>query len=232
MSISLPCYLAMTAEELFSCKTVPKHLAWLDCHFALYQKGLSGLPHILPPKAMLVLTDRVSLSGHDPMIVCRQLKELYQILDCESILLDLQQPPAELSRNIVQTLCRELSCPVAVTTAYADCSDGPVFLSPPPLWVRLEDHLRPWQGRSVWLEAALDEAVITVTSEAASVSTLPCFGTPSFSDPDLFCGYNLTVLDDQIRVELFRKKEHLENLLDRANALGVARAVGLYQQLK
>lgn len=232
MSISLPCYLAMTAEELFSCKVVPRHLAWLDCHFSLYRQGLSGLPHILPPKAMLVLTDRVSLSGHDPDIVCRQLKEHTEILDCESVLLDLQQPPAELSCRIVQTLCRELSCQVAVTPAYADCSDGPVFLSPPPLWVHLEEHLQSWKGRAIWLEAALDETVITVTSQGATAACVPCSGKPSFSDSALCCGYDFLVSDDHICVQLFRKKEHLENLLNRAEELGVERAVGLYQQLK
>jgi len=106
-------------------------------------------------------------------------------------------------------------------------------LSPVPPDVPVEEYLRPWQGREVWLEAALDGMVITVTGQGAQSKRVlrseP--GEREHFDELLCCHYSMKI-EDSVVFTLRRTEEDLRNLLNQAEKLGVTRAVGLYQELE
>ena len=121
--------------------------------------------------------------------------------------------------GVLETYARELECPV--------------FLPPPPPHVPLQEYLAPWQGREIWLEAALDGEVITVTEKGSVSSPLPPAEIPenSLEDPALHCHYRSKTFDDRIDFTLWRTRDDLTNLLREAESLGVTLAVGLWQEL-
>ena len=60
-------YLAMTDGEIANADEIPKHLAYMACHFSPYTTGITQPPQ-LPPQAMLILNDRIPF-GRIPEIV-------------------------------------------------------------------------------------------------------------------------------------------------------------------
>ena len=129
----LPLYLALTAPELSATEELPKHLAYMACHFSPYGSGLSNFPQNLPEGSMLILNDSTPTGGHDPQLIGKQLAEGSQQLGCSHILLDLQRPVDELTYRIADAIVSAVSCPVAVSEGYAPQLNCPVFLSAPPL---------------------------------------------------------------------------------------------------
>ena len=230
----LPLYLALTAAEISSQEVLPVPMAYMGCSFSPYSLGLSGIPTSLPEGCMLIVNDRMSCQGHSPDLVTEQLQRAVEQFSCESVLLDFQRPPESESIATVNTIIRSLSCPVAVTEGFARDLDCPVFLSPAPLNIPLADHLAPWQGREIWLEAALEQMELRVTSEGISaVSQFPPEGlTGGFFEQTLCCNYRTRVDSNQIRFNLFDTRESLEKKLELAHSLGISRAVGLWQELK
>ena len=230
----LPLYLALTAAEISSQEVLPVPMAYMGCSFSPYSLGLSGIPTSLPEGCMLIVNDRMSCQGHSPDLVAGQLQEAVIRLSCESVLLDFQRPLDSESEAMVGLIVQFLSCPVAVTEGFARDLDCPVFLSPAPLNIPLADHLAPWQGREIWLEAALEQMELRVTSEGISaVSQFPPEGlSGGFFEQTLCCNYRTRVDADRIRFTLFDTLESLEKKLDLAADLGVRRAVGLWQELK
>ena len=171
----LPLNLAMTPSEIACCTALPDRIAWMSCHFCSCTEGIANIPEALPECAMLILTDRESCNGHSPDLAARQLLDTVSRLRCESVLLDFQRPWCAESAAMVRAIVRALPCPAAVTEAFADETDGPVFLAPCPLHMPLDAYLRPWKEREVWLEAALCQERITVTADG--VSCTPVFPT-------------------------------------------------------
>ena len=232
--MGLGCYLAMTAAEFAGCPAFPEHMAWMACHFSSSSKGLSNLPEYLPPKAMLILDDSTPYDGHDANRILAQLTETVKTLDCAFILLDLQRPRDEAVASLCQRLTQELPCPVIVSESYAKGLSCPVLLSPPPILGKLQDCLAPWQGREIWLEAALDRQVVMVTETGSA--RFPCseeeLPTPWFSEERLFCRYHWVLEGRTARFTIMRTKEDLAAMLHAAKDLGVKGAVGLYQELK
>lgn len=227
--MALPCYLAMTAAEIRQYSVLPPELAWMACHFSFCDAGLSNLPAALPENAVVVLDDAVPYSGHDPRRIVDQLLE---IATPAGILLDFQRPGDAGTEDVVRAVVSGLSCPVGVSECYAARLRCPVFLPPLPLGTPLEPYLQPWKGRPVWLEAALDSAVITVTADGCrydSTESVP--DAARFADRQLHCHYQTEVTADAIRFRLTRTPEDLAALLAEAEALGVERALGLYQEL-
>ena len=228
----LPLNLAMTPSEITCCTALPEQVAWMSCHFCACTEGIANIPEALPAGAMLILTDRESCSGHSPGLVARQLLDTVSRFQCESVLLDSQRPWCAESGAMVRAIAA-LPCPVAVTEAFANETDGPVFLAPCPLHMPLDAYLRPWKGRDIWLEAALCQERITVTTEG--VSCAPVFPTQAlgggFHDRKLHCRYRTSVSPDCISFTLFDTPETLAEKLEAARSLGVSRAVGLYQEL-
>lgn len=231
--MGLPRYLAMTAAEFHSAAALPSHPGWMACHFSCYGLGLSNMPASLPEGAMIIVNDRTPVNMHDPEIILSQLQELTENCRPGCILLDFQRPDQAQTQKIAYRLCTQLSCPVGVSEAYAKDLECPVFLPPPPLHRPLKDHLKPWNGRQIWLESALLAQTVTVTEKGsifapAQLASLP---EPHFTDEQLHCSYHIDCRPDAAVFTLLRDKIQTDTLLEEAESLGVTLAVGLYQQL-
>ena len=229
--MKMRCYLAMTGAEFTAAAKLPEHMAWMACHFSCYGTGLSNLPPSLPEGSMIILNDRTPVQGHDPGLILEQLTILYEQLAPNCFLLDLQRPGGT---QIVKALTQGLPCPVGVTAAYAKELSCPVFLEPPPLHVPLQEHLAPWEGREVWLEAALEAERITVDTQGSQVepADIALLDEPVFEEPELHCRYHIKLTDNTAVFQLLRAREDLVRLLEDAQNFGVTQAVGLYQQLR
>lgn len=230
--MALPLYLAMTAAEMGGNVPLPQKLAYMACHFSPYGTGLSNLPSSLPPGSMLILNDRIPVCGHDKHLIANQLADLTDNCSCECILLDFQRPDVKETAELAELIVQSLSCPVGVSMRFAEKLDCPVFLPPVPPDIPIWAYLSPWEGREVWLEAALDGQVITVLESGSSTVPLFPWEHPEGGQQDaaLHCRY-LIHMDDDVRFTLFRTPEDLDALLAEAEALGVTRAVGLWQEL-
>lgn len=231
--MALPLYLAMTAAEIRDNSSLPGHLAYMACHFSPYGTGLSNRPGSLPQGSMLLLNDRTPIHGHDHSLIAAQLKEIITNFSCSCILLDFQRPGCEETAKLTRYLSEALPCPVGVSHLYAEGLACPVFLPPAPLDVPLTEYLQPWQGREIWLEAALDGKVIALTADGAAAAPLSC-GIPSEGrrEEALHCHYTIDIADEQALFTLFRTREDLDDLLVEAEHLGVTLAVGLWQELE
>ena len=229
----LPLYLALTAAEISGTLALPNLCAYMACHFSPYTEGLSNMPEALPCCSVLILNDRIPCDHHSADLVADQLNDAVRRLGCESILLDFERPPEDVSLAMVRRILQALPCPVAVTESFARDFSCPVFLSPPPLHTPLAARLAPWQGREVWLEAALCQEEITVTKSGTDLC--PIFPVHQleggFHDSHLHCNYHTAVSQDSINFTLFDTQDTLRQKLELASQLGVTRAVGLYQEL-
>lgn len=225
-------YLAMTAAEIASTRPLPCHLGYMACHFSPYSTGLSNLPEKLPPGAMLLLTDRTPIHGHDPEVIARQLTDTVERFQCRRVLLDLQRPGDEETARLVRYLLDSLPCPVGVSQPYADGPDCPILLPPVPPDTPLCEYLAPWKGREIWLEAALDSLLLTLTREGSKAApAAPIPGEFPHFDAELHCHYRTEVNADRVDFMMQRTGEDLESLLEEAEGSGVTLAVGLYQEL-
>ena len=229
----LPLNLAITPLEIAAAGTLPPQIAWMACHFCAQTEGIIGIPEALPSGSMLILNDRESCKGHSPDLVAQQLLDTVTKLQCESVLLDFQRPWEPESSAMVKTIAAALPCPVAVTEAFAGDVSCPVFLTPCPLDVPLSEHLAPWAGREIWLEAALCQERITVTRSGTVFTPVfpPQHLTDGIYDKKLYCRYHTEVCEESITFTLFDTPQTLKEKLEHARSLGVARAVGLYQEL-
>lgn len=225
-------FLAMTAAEIRNCGTIPEQICWMACHFSPYGLGLSNLPASLPPGSLLMLDDITPIHGHSPEVIAVQLIRCVRMLQCSGVLLDFQRPCVMETKNLAMHLSQALPCPVAVSQLYAEDFDGPVFLSAPECHVPLQEHLKPWQGREIWLEGSMCGETITVSAEGTQVTPLPfCEETEGFAEQTLHCHYRASIRDDRAEFTLWRTREDLDALLEEAASLGIPTAVGLYQEL-
>ena len=230
--MKIPTYLAMTAAEFSACPTLSHHTAWMACHFSSYGTALTNLPKSLPDNALIIVNDRTPICGHNSEQITVQLSELIRQLHPQGILLDFQNTQSTELDVLAKNLVSELPCPVCLPEAYAQDLDCPVFVGAPPVYKPLSEHLSPWKGREIWLEAAMEAIQITVVQTGTDAVNIP-YPTQKngFFDDSLFCHYVTEVADDAIRFTLWRAKEDLELLLETAAAFGVTRAVGLWQEL-
>lgn len=231
--MAFPCYLAMTAAEFALTQARPDKLAWMACHFSPYGTGLSNRPEQLPKGAMVILNDRTPIHRHDPELVAGQLLETAEKTEAACVLLDFQRPDCPETAAVAQAIVQAMTCPVGVSKLYAGALSCPVFLPPPPLDQPLEAHLAPWQGREIWLEAALDAETITLTQEGPRFAPSNHWEGPEtgFQDETLHCHYSVEIQTNQIRFTLFRTWADLKALFQTAAGLGVTQAVGLFQEL-
>ena len=229
--MALPLYLALTAAEFQNCSSLPEHAAWMACHYSPYGMGLSNIPKDLPQGSMLILNDRTPPCRHGPELIARQLGEIVERFQCGGVLLDFQRPDIEENAAVARAVTDALPCPVGVSKLYANGLSCPVFLPPVPHHIPLEKYLSSWSGREVWLDAALDCQTVTVTESGAAFAP----GTPTpesgLRDKELFCHYTSEIFADRIRFTLYRTAEDLRDLLASGEALGVTRAIGLWQEL-
>lgn len=229
----LPLYLAMTEAEMRTTSVFPDHLGFMACHFSVYGTGLSNPPSSLPQNAMLILNDRVPWSGHDISAVVSQLAEIAEETKCSSVLLDFQRPQVPQITPLIEAILDTLPCPIGVSHLYAEPFPCPVFLPPLPLDTPLKDYIAPWQHREIWLEAALDGCTITLTQAGSQYTPLPYPGMDSgHKDSKLHCHYTVKTSSDSAVFTLFRTRKDLAELLEEAEALGITRAVGLWQEIR
>lgn len=231
--MTLPLYAAMTAGEFSSMPSILQRPAWMACHFSSYGTGLTNLPRQMPQKAMLIINDRTPVGGHDAGLIKEQLIQLINRFPIDRILLDLQRPDSPETADIAKTLVQGLPCPVGITEAYAENLDCPIFIEHPP-HTPLHTAISRWKGRELWLEAALDAEVITVTATGSQFTPLPraYWKEGCHQEADLCCHYQICVTSQQAKFTLFRTPEDLASLLEKAESLGFTCAVGLYQQLQ
>jgi len=229
----LPLNLAMMPSEIAAAPQLPARIAWMACHFCACTEGLADIPESLPEHAMLILNDRESCAGHSPDLVAQQLLDTVEKFDCESVLLDFQRPWDPEADVMAKVIVQALPCPTAVTESFAGDLSCPVFLAPCALHRPLTEHFQPWIDREIWLEAALCQEKVTVTTNGTTFT--PIFPTSQltggFYEKRLCCRYRTVVSDDAVTFTLFDTPESLKEKLQFAASLGVTRAVGLYQEL-
>ncbi len=223
----LPLYLALTAAEFTACSQFPANPAWMACHFSPYGTGLCNLPPVLSGDAMLILNDRIPPAGIDAGYILDQLARI----NCGCILLDFQREGNPETERIVRAIVESESRPVGVTPQYVQTLTCPVFLPPVPIDIPLAEYLAPWQGREIWLEAAMDSLCYSVTEQGSSPG--PLFKVPDrgLRDDELFCHYHVETFEAKAEFSLWRTREDLDGLLNKAQSHGVTRAVGLWQEL-
>ncbi len=220
-------YLAMTAAELKACTQRPEKLAYMACHFSSYGTGLQDLPESLPNDALLILDDRIPLAGQKAQTICKELQTVMDTFQCSRLLLDLQLPGCD---SIVDKILEQLPQTV-VSEHYARTRRCPVFLSPVPFTQSLSEYIIPWDGREIWLDAAVDSSAVTVTEQGSSTAACSPEGEFPFVEKTLHCRYRMELQDAAAKFILYRSKEDVEALLAEAETLGISNAVGLYQQL-
>lgn len=227
--MGLPFYLAMTGAEIHSIQPLSDPIAYMACHFSPYSTGLSNLPWQLPAGSLLMLNDRIPIFGHDPERILAQLQEAVEVFSCDGVVLDLQRDGYSQQQRLCELLTEGLACPVAVSELYASDYDCPVFLSPPEINCPLDDHIAPYHGREIWLEAALDAKCFTVTKEGCTVT--PLSDPPPencFRDETLPCRYSVEADEKAARFRLWRTADDLKGI----RIPGITRLIGLYQQFK
>ena len=200
----LPLYLAMSAVEM---RPIP-HPAFL-----VLEDSQTPPAGVLP-----VITDAFPPDRQTLLRLCQGR---------DAVLLDFERPPTAQVREMI----RDLPCPAGAPPGYAH--EGPLFLPPAPLHVPMEEYLSPWKGREIWLEAALQRQVVTVTAEGCTVFP-PCTNTDfegGFYSEKLQCRFRQNFSENQAVFTLFDTPDTLRIKLDRAGELGVTRAIGLFQEL-
>lgn len=222
-------FLAQTAGEMMQFPTTKT--AYMACHFSPYGNGLSNMPELLPAGSMLLLDDSMPPKGHDPKVVERELEELIERFRITAVLLDFQDQMYKECMDMVRHLVKALPCPVAVTECYVKELHCPVFLSPTPVNMALQDYIAPWLQQGVYLEIAPEAVQFTVTENGSISLPVHCTETLPLSDERLFCHYNVEVFPEKAVFTLQRTKEDLAALVEKANQLGVRGTVGLYQEL-
>ena len=231
--MALPLYLAMTAAEFRDVSHIGAMTAWMSCHFSPGGDGLSNLPPFLPEGSMVIVDDWSSFQDHSPGVIARQLHQIVTERSCSCVLLDLQRPKDDGYAPLIQAVLDTLTCPVGLSAPFAREYSCPVLLPPVPPDTPPEHWFAPWEGRELWLEAALDGIKYTVTasgSQSAPIirEDIPLSGHASQS---LYCHYTTEVLEDAAFFRLYRTKEDLQRLLQAVEGMGVTRAVGLWQEL-
>ena len=226
--------LAMTAAEMRNISVLPRKIAWMACHFSPFGLGLSNLPQDLPAGSVLIVDDVTPPHGHDPSHIASQLARCVETLQCSAILLDFQRCDCLETQAIAKHLVSALPCPVVISACYASDLDCPVFLPPVPPSVPLETHIAPWEGREIWQEISLEEEVLTLTEDGCEITTLPYpdLSAEGFEEEILHCHYQIAVNEKSARFTLWRTKEDMENMLEKAIRLGITNTVGLYQELQ
>ena len=225
-------FLAMTAAEIQNCPKLPGKIAWMACHFSPYGIGLSNPPRKIPAGSLLILNDRIPIAGHSPQVICQQLETWISERNCCGLLVDFQRANCPELADLVRHLSESLIFPMAVSEPYAHLSNSAVFLPPLPHHIPLAEYISPWQGREIWLELALDTEVITVTEKGCRFEPLSHIPLEdSHMEDTLRCHYSIETKPDCVSFSLWRTRQDLEKLLEDAQNLGVAHAVGLYQEL-
>lgn len=222
-------FLAMTSAEFDAAPSLPEKVAWMACHFSPYGIGLSNLPTRLPEGSLLILNDRTPMAGQEPDRILHQLRQCIDRFRCSGVLLDWQRTQDPRLKELTALLQKELPCPVAAPPEMG--AADPVFIPPIPPDRNPEEYLSHWDGRTIWLETALDGTELLLTEQSAVYTSRHSAVDLPLADEALCCHYRIRQEQDGVRFTLGRTEADLEALLNRAAKCGVVQAVGLYQEL-
>ncbi len=229
--MDIPLYLAMTSAEWENCNPIPKNAAWMACHFSPYSSGLSNVPKNIENSKLLIINDRIPPFHHSPEQIVTQLKEHIHHQKPEGVLLDFQQPKNPDIQEIALAIIKNFEHITAVTPTYAKNSQCPVFLPPVPYLQTCENYLKPWAGRSVWLETSFAPQYIKITDTGYwDIPAREMHSGKIHYDKNLCVKYQIKTTDKEIYFCLWRDWEANKNLLNRASLCGVKKSVALYQE--
>ena len=226
--MDLRCYIAMTAEEIYTAQVLPPYIAWMACHFSPYGTGITNLPQQLPKESMVILNDRIPPNGHDKQYIADQLNAL----QCSSYLLDFQRVGSSETEDLTSYLTEQLIGPVGISQPYMHCCNSPVLIDLPP-HRKLIDTVAQLPNRELWLEVATDSALVTISESATKIEQNIAFLSEGsyFDDSKLHAKYRIQVNRDCAQFHFLRDTGHLKALMQEAQTLNIKTAVGLYQQL-
>lgn len=225
--MAIDVYLGLTEGEFRKISPLPRKSAWMACHFSANTAGISNVPRQLPEGCLLILDDSIPIQGHDPGRVREELALILEAHRCCALLLDFQRPGAE---EMVGTLCGELPCPVAVSALYGALTQGPVLLPPVPPFRLLEEHIKPWAGRELWLELSPEGCQVRLYEQGAQMEPWWPEGPLPFRHSLLKCRYGTELRPGLAVFRGYRNAEDLEELLAEAEGFGVTTALGLWQE--
>ena len=229
--MSLRFYLAMTEAEIRRAPVLPKHLAYMACHFSPYGTGLVNIPDRLPPGSILIVNDRVPVLAHDPEQITKQLFDAAHRLRLYGVLMDFQIPCNPQTEQIVANVANALPCPVGVSEPYASTLSCPLFCAP-PIYRPLAEYCQNKKGRPLWLEAFQETALLTVNASGCTVSQEKVISGETYFDDMLQCSYQYRIEKDRALFQLSRQLADMPGYLRQAEAAGIDVAIGLYQQLR
>lgn len=228
--MTIPVYLAMTAEEM-AAAPLPPHLAWMACHFSPYSTGLVNLPEDLPKGSLLILNDRTPIHGHKPEQVCEELALVIETFSCCGLLLDFQNHSCAEAAELVQYLSNNLPCKIGIPAEYQS-ENAAVFLPPIPTDILPKDYLAPWKGHEIWLEMSSEGQTLSLTSNGTTALPNRVTSFPSAHiDPELHCHYHIASGSQSVSFHTWRTGKDIVSMLDKAEKYGIAKAIGLYQEL-
>lgn len=230
----LPIYLAMTGQEIADFGAFSSTLGYMACHICPNGGGLSNMPVMLPENALLCINDSVAIIDPNEIAIVAQLRQLLDRYFLRGILLDFQRPDNPHSHRLIETILKNISCPVIVSHIYASQHNCPVLLPPLPLRTTLSSHLSSWSGREIWLELAPDRAVAIVRPDGCIIEQTDVIPTAGrhFADTSLLCHYCTQIKPDHIAFYIYRTADDLAMMQKQALQLGVCQFVGLWQQLQ
>lgn len=239
MSIAL--YLAMTATDFSHCPLLPEPVAWMALHFSAGGRGLSNCPAALPPGSLLILDDQIPWAGHSGDMVCRTVEALLLNTGSMGLLLDFERPARPETRSLAAALaacCRDLGRAIAMPPDYLEGGEAAVFLPAPPCYADPAKVMAPWQGREVWLEAALTGYQAEIRAGGVEIQPRQpealaelAAGEQIFLAPRRLFQYVSRGSSRGVTVDLFDTPESLRARLPAWEALGVSLAVGPWRRL-
>ena len=240
MSIAL--YLAMTAADFSHCPLLPEPVAWMALHFSPAGQGLSNCPATLPPGSLLILDDQIPWAGHSGDMVCRTVESLLLNTGAMGLLLDFERPALPETRSLAAALaarCHRLGRAIAMPPDYLGDFAAAVFLPAPPCYADPAKVMAPWQGRTVWLEAALTGYQAEIRAGGVDIQPRQpealaelAAGEQSFLAPRRLFQYVSRGNSQVVTVNLFDTPDSLRARLPAWEALGVSLAVGPWRQLR
>ena len=192
--------------------------AWLVCPFA------PGFQLPEPPRdGILIFTDSEPYGGQHPEDIFQGKGSLFS--DAPGLVLDFQRPATPESRSFAEALRAALLCPVAAPPEYA--GDGPVFLPPLKPHIPPESQLEPWKGQDIWLDLSPCPTNLVLTKAGCREAPGRTPESSGFSDKTLLCHYLITSTEAAVRFTLWRTREDLLALAERAE---IGHCVALRQE--
>lgn len=233
--MSIPLFLAFTAEEFSQKVPFPAKTAWMSVHFSPNGSGLTNLPPQLPQGSLILLDDHIQWANHSIERVCQELVTVLQRTESIGLLLDFEREPTAETLLLTKALgrcCKELGVALSAPPKYLLEDDTTLFLSPFPCSIAPE-NIDP--QRKVWLDISPVCHSIRISKDCTIGSPAPYTraGIPNsqevYWDEDLLCNYYSEADGDDIRITLFRDATSAAKLLNRLNPAKIQLAIGLWR---